>query len=109
MTPAAVEACTNLVRAGLPVSCQTVLLAGVNDSADVMLDLFRALQRARVRPYYVFQCDPVAGVSHFRVPLERAIEIERECAARIGGLGLPRFVADVPGADRKIPLAELES
>ena len=108
VTPAATEACTNLVRAGLPVSCQTVLLAGVNDSADVLLDLFRALQRARVRPYYVFQCDPVAGISHFRVPLGRAVEIERECAARIGGLGLPRFVADVPGADRKIPLAELE-
>jgi lysine 2,3-aminomutase len=108
VTPAAAEACTNLIRAGLPVSCQTVLLAGVNDSADVLLDLFRALQRARVRPYYVFQCDPVAGISHFRVPLERAIEIERECAARIGGLGLPRFVADVPGADRKIPLAEVE-
>ena len=107
VTPEAAEACENLVRAGLPVSCQTVLLAGVNDSADVLLDLFRALQRARVRPYYVFQCDPVAGVSHFRVPLERAIEIERECATRIGGLGLPRFVADVPGAPRKIPLAEV--
>ena len=109
VTPEAVEACTNLVRAGLPVSCQTVLLAGVNDSSDVLLDLFRALQRARVRPYYVFQCDPVAGISHFRVPLERAIEIERECAARIGGLGLPRFVADVPGAPRKIPLAEADA
>ena len=107
VTPEAAEACANLVRAGLPVSCQTVLLAGVNDSADVLLDLFRALQRARVRPYYVFQCDPVAGVSHFRVPLERAIEIERECAERIGGLGLPRFVADIPGAYRKIPLAEV--
>ena len=108
VTPEAAEACANLVRAGLPVSCQTVLLAGVNDSADVLLDLFRALQRARVRPYYVFQCDPVAGVSHFRVPLGRAIAIERECAARIGGLGLPRFVADIPGAPRKIPLAEVE-
>ena len=107
VTPEAAEACANLVRAGLPVSCQTVLLAGVNDSADVLLDLFRALQRARVRPYYVFQCDPVAGVSHFRVPLERAIEIERECAERIGGLGLPRFVADIPGAPRKIPLSEV--
>ncbi len=107
VTPEAAEACANLVRAGLPVSCQTVLLAGVNDSADVLLDLFRALQRARVRPYYVFQCDPVAGVAHFRVPLGRAVEIERECAERIGGLGLPRFVADIPGAPRKIPLAEV--
>jgi lysine 2,3-aminomutase len=89
------------------VSCQTVLLAGVNDSADAMLDLFRALQRARVRPYYVFQCDPVAGISHFRVPLERAKEIAVECADRIGGLALPRFVADIPGSRRKIPIEEL--
>ncbi|MCQ2395628.1 MAG: KamA family radical SAM protein [Kiritimatiellae bacterium] len=107
VTPEAVEACTNLVRAGIPVSCQTVLMAGVNDSADELLDLFRALQRARVRPYYVFQCDPVAGIAHFRVPLEKAQEIERECAARIGGLGLPRFVADIPGAVRKTPISEL--
>ena len=108
VTPDAAQACASLVDAGIPVSCQTVLLAGVNDSADTLLDLFRALQRIRVRPYYVFQCDPVAGISHFRVPLERAIEIERECAERIGGLGLPRFVADIPGAPRKIPLAEVE-
>lgn len=107
LTPEATAACRRLVRAGIPVSCQTVMLAGVNDSADAMLDLFRALQRALVRPYYVFQCDPVAGISHFRVPLEKARAIERECAERIGGLGLPRFVADLPGARRKTPLSEL--
>jgi len=108
VTPEAAEACARLVRAGMPVSCQTVLLADVNDSADELLALFRALQRARVRPYYVFMCDPVAGTAHFHVPLERAREIERECAERIGGLGLPRFVADIPGASRKIPIGELE-
>ena len=108
VTPEAAEACARLVNAGMPVSCQTVLLADVNDSADELLALFRALQRARVRPYYVFQCDPVAGTAHFHVPLERAREIERECAERIGGLGLPRFVADIPGASRKIPIGELE-
>lgn len=107
LTPEAIEACGNLVRAGIPVSCQTVLLAGVNDSVEAMLDLFRALQRARVRPYYVFMCDPIAGIGHFRVPLEKAQEIERACAARIGGLGLPRFVADIPGADHKTPISEL--
>jgi lysine 2,3-aminomutase len=107
MTPEAAAACGRLVDAGIPVSCQTVLLAGVNDSADAMLDLFRALQRARVRPYYVFQCDPVAGISHFRVPLERAKEIAAECADRIGGLALPRFVADIPGSRRKTPIEEL--
>ena len=107
VTPEAAAACGRLVDAGIPVSCQTVLLAGVNDSVESMLALFRALQRARVRPYYVFQCDPVAGVSHFRVPLEKAKEIAAECAERIGGLALPRFVADLPGASRKIPLEEL--
>lgn len=107
VTEEAAAACGRLVRAGIPVSCQTVLLAGVNDTPEALLDLFRALQRARVRPYYVFQCDPVAGISHFRVPLEKARALERACAARIGGLGLPRFVADVPGALRKTPLAEL--
>ena len=107
MTPEAAAACARLVDAGIPVSCQTVLLAGVNDSADAMLDLFRALQRARVRPYYVFQCDPVSGISHFRVPLERAKEIAAECADRIGGLALPRFVADIPGSRRKTPIEEL--
>lgn len=107
VTPEAAAACARLVDAGIPVSCQTVLLAGVNDSADGMLELFRALQRARVRPYYVFQCDPVAGISHFRVPLERAKEIAAECADRIGGLALPRFVADIPGSRRKTPIDEL--
>ncbi len=107
ITEEAAKACTNLVRSGIPVSSQTVLLAGVNDSAEQMLALFRALQRVRVRPYYVFQCDPIAGISHFRVPLEKAREIEQACAAAIGGLGLPRFVADIPGAPRKIPLGEL--
>ena len=104
MTPEAVEACTNLVDAGVPVSCQTVLLAGVNDSTEALLGLFRALQRARVRPYYVFLCDPVAGVSHFRVPIKKAKRLAKACAEQIGGLGLPRFVADIPGSARKIPI-----
>ena len=107
VTPEAVKACANLVNAGIPVSCQTVLLAGVNDSVDELLELFRALQRAKVRPYYVFQCDPVAGIAHFRVPVEKAQELEIACAERIGGLGLPRFVADIPGSPRKIPISEL--
>ena len=53
---------------------------------------------------YVFQCDPVAGISHFRVSLRKARRIERELAVRIGGLALPRFVRDVPGLPRKTPI-----
>lgn len=104
VTPEARAAAARLVQAGVPVSCQTVLLKGVNDSADEMLRLFRALTRARIRPYYVFMCDPIAGIDRFRVPLARARAIERKCAESIGGLSLPRFVMDVPGARRKIPI-----
>jgi lysine 2,3-aminomutase len=107
LTPEANIACGLLVSAGIPVSCQTVLLKGVNDSVDKLLALFRALQRARVRPYYVFTCDPVAGISRFRVSVQCAAELERLCAERIGGLAMPRFVADLPGAKRKMPVAEL--
>ena len=84
-----------------------MLLKGVNDSVDEMLRLFRALSAARIRPYYVFMCDPIAGISHFRVPLEKAAQIESECAARIGGLAMPRFVADLPDAKRKTPVSLL--
>ena len=94
-----------LVGRGVPVSSQTVLLRGVNDTPQKILRLLRALSAARIRPYYVFQCDPVEGVAErFGVPLEQAKRIERYCAERIGGLALPRFVADLPGAPRKTPL-----
>ena len=104
VTAEARGAAARLVDAGVPVSCQSVLLKGVNDSAGAMLALLRALSSARIRPYYVFMCDPVAGTRHFHVPLEKARRIERYCAERIGGLALPRFVADIPGAKRKIPI-----
>ena len=98
-------AAARLVDRGIPVSSQTVLLRGVNDTPRKMLALLRALSAARIRPYYVFQCDPVDGlVQRFGVPLAKAKEIESYCAERIGGLSLPRFVADLPGSRRKIPL-----
>ena len=104
VTREARDAAKILVEAGVPVSCQTVLLKGVNDSPEEMLKLLRALSAARIRPYYVFMCDPVAGIGRFRVPLKRAREIERACAEGIGGLAMPRFVRDIPGAKRKMPI-----
>lgn len=104
VTAEARAAAAALVVRGVPVASQSVLLRGVNDSPRAMLELLRALSAARIRPYYVFQCDPVAGIGRFRVPLEKAKRIERWCAERIGGLAMPRFVADLPGAKRKIPL-----
>ncbi len=105
ITDEAAEACAKLVDAGIPVSNQAVLLKGVNDTADDLVALFCGLQRIRVRPYYLFVCDPVSGTSHFRVSEKRAAELEEEVAARVGGLALPRFVRDVPGAPRKVPVA----
>jgi len=104
LTPEAVTACARLVDAGIPVSNQTVLLKGVNDSIEALFALCAGLQRIRVRPYYVFLCDPVAGIAHLRVSLRRARSLERELAERLGGLALPRFVMDVPGALRKRPI-----
>ena len=101
----AAAAAARLVDRGIPVSSQTVLLRRVNDTPGKMLALLRALSAARIRPYYVFQCDPVAGLfERFSVPLEKAKAIEAYCAERIGGLALPRFVADLPGSKRKMPL-----
>lgn len=105
ITDEAAAACAKLVDAGIPVSNQAVLLKGVNDTADDLVALFCCLQRIRVRPYYLFVCDPVSGTSHFRVSEKRAAELEEEVAARVGGLALPRFVRDVPGAPRKVPVA----
>ena len=104
VTDEAKKAAALLVNAGIPVSCQTVLLKGVNDSTEEMLKLLRALSAARIRPYYVFMCDPVAGTERFMVPLETARQIENGCAERIGGLSLPRFVRDIPGSKRKTPI-----
>lgn len=97
-------AAARLVNRGIPVSSQTVLLKGVNDTPMKMLKLLQTLSAARIRPYYVFQCDPVEGLERFCVPLAKAKRIERFCAERIGGLALPRFVADLPKAKRKTPL-----
>ena len=100
----AAKSAARMINRGIPVSSQTVLLRKVNDTPAKMLALLQALSAARIRPYYVFQCDPVAGLGKFRVPLATAKRIERYCAERIGGLALPRFVADLPGAKRKTPL-----
>jgi lysine 2,3-aminomutase len=108
LTPAAAAACGRLVDAGIPVSNQTVLLKGVNDTADDLVKLCAGLQRIRVRPYYVFVCDPVSGTSHFHTTQALARELASALAGRLGGLAVPRFVADVAGAHAKVPVEALE-
>jgi len=104
ITRDAVQACRQLQEAGLPVSNQTVLLRGINDSAVVLAKLFNELQRIMVRPYYVFQCDPVRGVKHFMTPLSAGAKLSRRLRDELGGLSMPLFVADLPGRKSKVPL-----
>jgi len=107
LTREAVAACERFVARGIPVSNQAVLLRGVNDDPATMRRLCAALQRNSIRPYYVFQCDPVRGVGHFRVDPERAARIEQHLLATLGGLAVPRFVVDVPGKPAKMPLRDV--
>lgn len=104
ITDEAREACAKLADAGIPLGNQTVLLRGVNDDPRVMEALCRALVRMRVRPYYLFQCDLVPGVEHFRTPLSRGIEIMEYLRGRVSGVAIPTFVVDAPGGGGKIPV-----
>lgn len=105
LTPEALAACERLLRQGIPVSNQCVLLRGVNDSVEVLEALFNGLQRAMIRPYYAFLCDPVQGTAHFSTSLKEARALERELRQRLGGLAMPCFVMDVAGAPCKHPLS----
>ncbi|MCX7846834.1 MAG: KamA family radical SAM protein [bacterium] len=104
LTEEARAACAKLADAGIPLGNQTVLLRGVNDDPRVMEELCRGLVRMRVRPYYLFQCDLVPGVEHFRTPLSRGIEIMEYLRGRVSGLAIPTFVVDAPGGGGKIPV-----
>lgn len=107
LTDVAAAACERLTSRGVPVSNQSVLLRGVNDDLDTMRALCVGLQRRLVRPYYVFQCDPVRGTRHLRVDTRCAARLEEGLRRIVGGLALPRFVADVPGRPAKVPIHQL--
>ncbi len=83
---------------------QTVLLRGVNDSVDTLASLFYRLAEIGVRPYYLFQCDPVEGVDHFRIPLETALDIYKELLD-LSGMVVPKFAIDLPDGGGKVILA----
>lgn len=104
LTPEACSACAMLADSGIPLGSQTVLLAGVNDDPETMISLMRKLLAARVRPYYLHHPDPVAGTAHFRVPVEKGIEILRAMRGNISGMGIPHYVIDLPGGGGKVPL-----
>ncbi len=104
LTPETVEACARLADAGIPLGSQTVLLKGINDDVNVLKPLMHGLLKARVKPYYLFQCDPVSGSAHFRTSVEKGLEIIRGLRGHTTGYAVPQFVIDAPGGGGKIPL-----
>jgi lysine 2,3-aminomutase len=104
LTSEAVAALERLADAGIPLGSQTVLLAGVNDDPSIMKELMQRLLAARVRPYYIYQADVVAGGEHFRTTVEKGLEIVRALRGWTSGLAVPHYVIDAPGGGGKIPL-----
>jgi len=104
LTPAAVAALGRLADAGVPLGCQTVLLRGVNDDPGIMKELMQKLMKARVRPYYIYMADQVAGGEHFRTTVEKGLEIIKALRGWTSGLAVPHFVIDAPGGGGKVPL-----
>jgi lysine 2,3-aminomutase len=98
------KACAMLADAGIPIGCQTVLLKGINDNPQVMKELMQGLISMRVKPYYIYQADPVKGTNHFRTRVEKGLEIYELLRGHTSGLCVPSFVIDAPGGGGKIPI-----
>ena len=104
ITPELAAAADRLTRAGVPLGNQSVLLAGVNDSVHIQRKLVHDLVKIRVRPYYLYQCDLVAGSGHFRTTVSKGIEIMEGLRGHTSGYSVPTYVVDAPGGGGKIPV-----
>lgn len=103
-TQEAFDACAKLANAGCVINNQMVLLKGINDDAKIVKELNHRLLMMRVRPYYIFQCDMSQGISHFRTPVEKGIEIIENLRGWTSGMAVPHYVIDAPGGGGKIPI-----
>jgi lysine 2,3-aminomutase len=97
-------ACDMLADAGIPLGSQSVLLKGINDRPYIMRKLMHELLQIRVRPYYIYQCDPVRGTQHFRTPVAVGINIIEKLRGHTSGYAVPIYVIDGPGGGGKIPI-----
>ncbi len=104
ITPELVRACAKLADAGIPLGNQSVLLAGVNDHPDTIRKLCHELVKMRVRPYYLYQCDLVAGSGHFRTTIAAGLEIMEALRGHTSGYAIPTYVVDLPGGGGKVPV-----
>lgn len=104
LTPETSAALQMLADAGIPLGSQTVLLKGINDNVDTMKHLMHGLLKNRVRPYYLYQCDPILGSAHFRTSVGKGLEIIEGLRGHTSGYAVPHYVIDAPGGGGKIPL-----
>lgn len=104
ITQSSQAALAKLADAGVPLGNQTVLLAGVNDCPRIMRKLVHKLVQNRVRPYYLYQCDLSEGLTHFRTPVGKGIEIIESLIGHTSGFAVPTYVIDAPGGGGKIPI-----
>jgi lysine 2,3-aminomutase len=104
LSPEVAEACDRLADGGVPLGCQTVLLKGVNDDVDALRDLFHGLLKIRVRPYYLYQCDPVVGTNHLRTTVDKGLELMGQLRGHTTGYAVPTYVIDAPGGGGKVPV-----
>jgi lysine 2,3-aminomutase len=104
ITTSSKESLNKLANAGIPLGNQSVLLAGVNDCPRIMRALVHKLVQNRVRPYYLYQCDLAEGLSHFRTPVGKGIEIIESLIGHTSGFAIPTYVIDAPGGGGKIPI-----
>ncbi len=105
LTPEVAEACGRMADAGIPLGSQTVLLKGVNDDLATLRKLMHGLLKIRVRPYYLYQCDPISGSAHFRTPVSQGVELIRGLRGHTTGYAVPTFVVDAPNGGGKIPIS----
>ena len=104
LTEKAVHAVSLFIDSGIPAYNQSVLLKGVNDDEKTLIELSDNLLMARIKPYYLFQGDPVRGTAHLRVSIERGLEIEKNIRKELSGLGMPQYTADLPQGGGKVIL-----
>jgi lysine 2,3-aminomutase len=104
LVPEVATACDRLADGGIPLGSQTVLLRGVNDDPAILKRLFHGLVKMRVRPYYLYQADPVVGTGHLRTSIARGLQIVSELRGHTSGYAVPTYVVDAPGGGGKVPL-----
>jgi len=104
VTPEVARVCKSLLKRGMPLNNHTVLMKGINDDLATMRKLMRALLKVKIRPYYLFHCDPVTGAGHFRTSIWKGLEIMEGLRGHMSGLAIPTYCVDAPHGGGKIPL-----